>query len=910
MAAGRRMEAARLALRSLCGWSRRADSAPTASGARQAFLRFFRERERHRLVRSSPVRPRADPSLLLVNAGMNQFKPIILGTVDPRSEMAQYRRVVNSQKCVRAGGKHNDLEDVGRDLYHHTFFEMLGNWSFGDYFKEEACRMAWELLTEVYGIPQDRLYVTFFGGDSLSGLTSDEETKETWLSIGVHPSHVLPFGLADNFWEMGETGPCGPCTEIHYDHGVGRGAAAQVNRGNPLLVEIWNLVFMQYNREADGNLRPLPQLCVDTGMGLERLVTVLQGKQSNYDTDLFTPILDAIHRGSKAPQYRGLVGVMDTDSVDMAYRVLADHIRTLTVCIADGLYPGMTGAPLVLRRILRRAVRFSVEVLRAPPGLLASLVPTVVEILGDAYPELKQDPTQIMDTINENEAAFLSSLHRGRRIIDRTLRKMAESQSFPVDVAWSLHRNLGFPLDLIGLMLEEKAVVVDTEALGQLAKEEAECLRQSTQSDTQLEGQLSLHGINKLRGIGVPRTEDSAKYAYALQEGKYAFKPCQATVLALYKDNSLVEQVGEGQRCCVILDRTNFYCEQGGQSHDLGYCIREGHQDVLLPVEDVQTAGGFVIHTVCVPESLHVGDRLNLFVDEAHRLACMIKHTATHLLNFALRSVLGDHTEQMGSHITAERLRFDYSVKASVTGQQLEKVEEIVRDIIRRDEEVFTLELPFSQAKLVTGLRTVDEVYPDPVRVVSVAVPIEQLLHSNYTQRTSVELCCGTHLLRTGAIQDLVIISERQLGKRISRVLAVTGDEAKEARELSRILAEEVDSLSVRLDCGLKSLLDSQRLSKELGQITDIVDGAVMLHRERRLLQERLRTLQRTANTRIRKLESRATKHTVHREGMESAECSVTVIVRVWRKINLRQATPIQKSDGSREEAVLESVGT
>ncbi|XP_072356488.1 alanine--tRNA ligase, mitochondrial-like [Scyliorhinus torazame] len=418
-----------------------------------------------------------------------------------------------------------------------------------------------------------------------------------------------------------------------------------------------------------------------------------------------------------------------------------------------------------------------------------------------------------------------------------------------VDVAWSLHRNLGFPLDLIGLMLEEKAVAMDTEALELLAKEEAERLRRSTQTDTQPKGGLGLHAINELQRIGVPRTDDSTAYAYTIQDGKYAFPPCQATVLALYQDHSFVEEVGEGQRCAVILDRTNFYSEQGGQCHDQGYCIREDHQDVLLPVEDVQSAGGFAIHTVCVPESLHIGDRLNLFVDEAHRLACMVKHTATHLLNFALRAVLGDHTEQRGSHITADRLRFDYSIKNVVNGQHLEKVEEIVRDMIRRDEVVFTTELPLSQVNCIIGLRTVDEVYPDPVRVVSVGLNIEQLLLSNNAQATSVELCCGTHLLRTGVIEDLVIVSERQLGKRISRVTAVTGEEARKARELARVLAEEVDSLSLRLDTGLKSLLDSQRLSKELGQLTDVVDGAVMLHRERRPLQERLRASQRTVNT-------------------------------------------------------------
>lgn len=276
---------------------------------------------------------------------MNQFKPIFLGTADPQSELACYRRVVNSQKCVRAGGKHNDLEDVGRDVYHHTFFEMLGNWSFGDYFKEKACGMAWELLTQVYEIPKDRLYVTYFGGDASLGLSADEESKEIWLSLGVPPSHVLPFHLKDNFWEMGNTGPCGPCTEIHYDHvGSGRNAAALVNQGSPDVVEIWNLVFMQYSREADGSLRQLPQHHVDTGMGLERLLTVLQKKRSNYDTDLFTPILDAIHKGCGGPSYQGLVGEADTGGVNMAYRVVADHARTLSVCIADGVYPGMSGA--------------------------------------------------------------------------------------------------------------------------------------------------------------------------------------------------------------------------------------------------------------------------------------------------------------------------------------------------------------------------------------------------------------------------------------------------------------------------------------------------------------------------------------------------------------------------------------
>ncbi|XP_059838557.1 alanine--tRNA ligase, mitochondrial isoform X6 [Hypanus sabinus] len=748
--------------------------APSADNVRDSFLHFFRDKQRHREVRSAPVIPRADPSLLFVNAGMNQFKPLILGSVDPRSEMANYRRVVNSQKCVRAGGKHNDLEDVGRDLYHHTFFEMLGNWSFGDFFKEEACSMAWELLTEVYGIPPDRLYVTYFGGDSAAGLEADEETRDVWLSLGLPPDRVLPFGLSSNFWEMGETGPCGPCSEIHYDHGLGPGAAAQVNSGNPAVVELWNLVFMQYHRESDSSLQPLPRHSVDTGMGLERLAAVLQGSTSNYDTDLFTPILDAIHRESGAPRYSGLVGCSEAASVDTAYRVLADHVRALTVCIADGLYPGMSGAPLVLRRILRRALRFSTEVLQAPAGLLTALVPTVVETLGDAYPELKQDVSQ-------------------------------RSQGAPVTV-------------------------------------------------TETEAALDPRTLQELHQTGVPCTDDSPKYSYSIDHhGRYVFPRCQAVVLALSLGRGLVQEVGAGQRCQVFLDRTNFYSEQGGQSPDQGFVVREGQQDEVLPVLDVQVVGGFVVHVVSVPESLRVGDRLELFVNEAQRVGCMVKHTATHLLNAALHRVLGAQTEQRGSHITADRLRLDISVKRPITDSQLGELEAMLQELIQRDEEVFTAKLPLSRALGIQGLRTIDEIYPDPVRVVSIGIPVEQLQTSDNTH--SVELCCGTHLLRTGLIQDLAIVSERQLGKGVSRLIAVTGQEAKQARVMSSALFEEVDSLSAQAQGIPKSLGDARRLGKDIGRLTDVVDGAMLPQRERRQLQHRLRALQRAANTRTRKLE-------------------------------------------------------
>ncbi|XP_063299711.1 alanine--tRNA ligase, mitochondrial-like [Pelobates fuscus] len=834
-------------------------SLPTSAAIRRTFLQYFQELHGHKFVPSSSVRPRGDPTLLFVNAGMNQFKPIFLGMVDPRSEMAQYRKVVNSQKCVRAGGKHNDLDDVGKDVYHHTFFEMLGNWSFGDYFKEKTCTMAWALLTDGYQIPAERLYVTYFGGDPALGLAADEETKEIWLSLGIPSSHLLPFGLKDNFWEMGETGPCGPCTEIHYDHIGGRNASTLVNCGNPDVVEIWNLVFIQYNREADRTLRLLPQRHVDTGMGLERLVTVLQGKRSNYDTDLFTPILEAIHKGSQVLPYRGLLGTKDLGHIDMAYRVIADHIRTLSVCIADGVYPGMSGAELVLRRILRRAVRFSSEILRCPPGFLSSLVPTVVQILQEAYPMLQREQEQIMSILNENEEAFLTSLQRGRRIIDRTLQQEQSSNIFPVNVAWSLYRNLGFPMDLIGLMLEEKGMSLDKAALDQLALEESEKKVRNQQVDDAETGlELDVHSLNELHRAGIPPTDDSPKYAYSMgADGRYVFSPCQATILMLYKDQTLHSEIGRGVSCGVIFNQTNFYAEQGGQSHDEGYFVHQGAQDLMFPVESVRLSGGYVVHKVTTSEKLQIGDKVLLFLDEAQRLSCMIKHTATHLLNFVLSRVIGESTAQRGSHVTAERLRFDFSVKAPITTQQLQEVEHELQKIIARNEQIHTAHVALGDAKSVKGLRTVDEVYPDPVRVVSVGVPVHSLLKpdSQAATQTSVELCCGTHLHRTGAIEDLVLISERQLVKGVSRLIAVTGKDAKQARETGKELSVEVESITERLRIKPTTLDEAFRLSREVGALSNIVDSAIMPQWQKKELQAGLKALQRSTNTVIRKLE-------------------------------------------------------
>ncbi|KAG9511136.1 Alanine--tRNA ligase, cytoplasmic, partial [Fragariocoptes setiger] len=446
---------------------------------RQQFIDFFVERHQHKHVPSSPVIPKNDPTLLFANAGMNQFKPIFLGTVDPDSELAQIKRATNTQKCIRAGGKHNDLDDVGKDTYHHTFFEMLGNWSFGDYFKKEACSMAWDLLTNIYKLPSERLYVTYFGGDEKAVLKPDEECRQIWLDIGVPTERVLPFGMKDNFWEMGDTGPCGPCTELHFDKIGGRDAADLVNQDDPQVIEIWNLVFIQYNRKPDQTLDVLPKKYVDTGAGFERLVAVMQDKASNYDTDVFTPIFEAIQDRFSCREYTFKIGAEDVDGIDMAYRVVADHIRTLTIAIADGGRPSNTGQGYVLRRILRRAVRYCHEKLglnlkeNDRGGKFATLVDIVVELLGDTFSEVKRDPDVIKEVINKEETQFLKTLRRGRKFFDKAASALqGDIKVIPGDTAWTLYDTYGFPVDLTRLMAEEIGLSVDMEGY-EIAKNKA-----------------------------------------------------------------------------------------------------------------------------------------------------------------------------------------------------------------------------------------------------------------------------------------------------------------------------------------------------------------------------------------------------------------------------------------------------
>uniref|UniRef100_A0A1B0DQ75 alanine--tRNA ligase n=1 Tax=Phlebotomus papatasi TaxID=29031 RepID=A0A1B0DQ75_PHLPP len=512
------------------------DSTLTAKQIRRKFLDFFAEKE-HIYVHSSSTIPLDDPTLLFANAGMNQFKPIFLGTANPKSDMAIWKRVANSQKCIRAGGKHNDLDDVGKDVYHHTFFEMLGNWSFGDYFKLEICTWAWEFLTQRLGLPSDRLYVTYFGGDAAAGLEPDLECRQIWLDLGVREAHILPGSMKDNFWEMGETGPCGPCSELHFDRIGGRSV--------PEL----------FNREQDGSLKLLPKKHIDCGMGFERLVSVIQGKRSNYDTDIFVPIFDAIQAATGAPKYQGRVGTEDSDGVDMAYRVLADHARTITIALSDGGCPDNTGRGYVLRRILRRAVRFATEKLNAKPGMFAGLVATVVELLGDTFPEIANNPQRIVDIVNEEEQQFLKTLDRGRNLLNRTITKLGQVKIVPGDVAWRLYDTFGFPVDLTHLMAEEKGLSIDMEGY-EAAKERAHILSQGKETSKEHVISLDVHALSDLEARKVPTTDDSYKYRYERNPDKeedYIFYPCPpAKILALRLNGEFVEEVGAGQTVGIL----------------------------------------------------------------------------------------------------------------------------------------------------------------------------------------------------------------------------------------------------------------------------------------------------------------------------------------------------------------------
>jgi len=837
---------------------------PTADQIRRTFIEFFQNKpargDGHTFIPSSPVVPHEDPTLLFTNAGMNQFKPIFLGQADPASSLGRLKRAVNSQKCIRAGGKHNDLDDVGRDTYHHTFFEMLGNWSFGDYFKEEAIAWSFELLTQVYKLPANRLYATYFGGGQ--GVDADLETKKLWLRH-LPEAHVLPGSFKDNFWEMGDTGPCGPCTEIHFDRIGGRDASGLVNSGDPDVLEIWNNVFIQFNREAGqdgqpGALKPLPSKHVDTGMGLERLVSVIQNQRSNYDTDLFFPIFVAIERLTGARPYCGKLGAADVGNVDTAYRVIADHIRTLTFAIADGAVPSNEGRGYVLRRILRRAVRYGRQMLGAKTGFFSQLVPVVVDRMGEAFPELGPNLKRVTDIIKEEEESFGRTLDRGIRLFQDAAAG-ASNSTISGDDAFKLYATFGFPIDLTQQMAGERGLKVDTAGYDKLMAEHAELSKAGGKEGTERELILDADAVVRLKRMNIAPTDDSDKF-----HGRDTSAAIKAIFNGSNFDDSSQGLHGGLNQIGLILDRTNFYAEMGGQVTDTGRILvsreartsaRDSHAGGEFKVDSVRSFGGFIVHIGrIVRGEVRVGDHVHLHVDHFRRGPVQANHTATHMLNFALRRVVGRHVEQKGSLVAPDRLRFDFANQGPVSAQQLGEAERIVREQIAQDLTVYADLGALNVARSITGLRAVfGETYPDPVRIVSIGQPVSDLMagpENSAWDEVSVEFCGGTHLSSTGQAESFAIISEEAVAKGVRRVVALTGVPARAAIAAAENMAAEIAAAGRQSGAALQA--EVAEIGRELEQMTMPVARKDELRKKLAALQDRIKSGQKEAAAAMR----------------------------------------------------------
>ncbi|KAF2662983.1 alanyl-tRNA synthetase-like protein [Lophiostoma macrostomum CBS 122681] len=751
---------------------------------------------------------------------MNQYKAIFLGTVDPASDFATLKRAVNSQKCIRAGGKHNDLDDVGKDSYHHTFFEMLGNWSFGNYFKKEAIGYTWELLTNVYGIDPKRLYVTYFEG--ADGLEPDLEAKELWKQVGVPEDHILPGDMKDNFWEMGDQGPCGPCSEVHYDLSDGgdqRNAAELVNMDDPEVIEIWNNVFIQYNREPDRSLRSLPNKHIDTGMGFERLVSVLQKKKSNYDTDVFTPLFKRIQEITGAREYRGKFGNDDPDGIDTAYRVVADHVRTLSFAIADGGIPNNVGRGYVVRRVLRRGARYARKYFETDIGdFFSKIVPSLVEQMGHMFPEIKKKEADIKEILDEEEKSFAKSLDRGEQMFEKYAQKAQAkgSNDLPGDDVWRLYDTYGFPVDLTKLMAEERGLNINDKEVEE-AQEKAREASKGDKKATAALVKLDVHDLGALENMSdVPKTDDSAKFGR---------ENITAVIKAVYHNKQFLKstkEVPEGEQFGVLLDKTNFYAEQGGQENDTGKLLVDGVAEIT--VENVQVYGGYVLHTGFIKYGeLEVGSEVIAEYDELRRHPIRNNHTGTHVLNYALREVLGNEVDQKGSLVAEEKLRFDFSHKSGIENSDLEKIEKISTEYIRQNSEVFAKDVPLTTAREIRGVRAVfGETYPDPVRVVSVGVPVEDLLadvKNEAWEKVSVEFCGGTHVKQTGEIKELVILEESGIAKGIRRIVAVTGQAAYDVQREAADFEGQLNRFG-RLKYGAEKEAEAKKLQVQLNQLS------------------------------------------------------------------------------------------
>ncbi|KAF4510242.1 hypothetical protein G6O67_002145 [Ophiocordyceps sinensis] len=794
-----------------------ADSKWPAALVRQTFFDFFEQR-RHTIVPSGSVVPHNDPSLLFINAGMNQFKPIFLGTIGKTDPMASLKRAADSQKVIRAGGKHNDLDDVGKDSYHHTFFEMLGNWSFGDYFKKEAIAMAWELLTDVYGLDSARLYVTYFEGNPALGLDPDLEAKELWKAIGVPEAHIIPGNMKDNFWEMGDQGPCGPCSEVHYDKIGGRDAAHMVNQDDPMVVEIWNIVFIQFDRQKDKSLKSLPAKHIDTGMGYERLVSALQNTESNYATDCFTPLFHKIKDVTGVRPYTDKYGKHDVDGIDTAYRVVADHVRTLSFAISDGAVPNNDGRGYVIRRILRRGVRYARKYLGAEIGsFFSKILPALVEHMGEQFPELVKKQQDIKEILEEEEEAFARTLDRGEAQFERYAAKALKDNAKKLDgdIVWRLYDTFGFPVDLTKLMAEERALDID-EGEVNAAKERAREASKAVKDSIDTFAKLDVHQISELeQQRSIPRTRDDDKFVKGGSKGKVQLIFDGKTFHSSTKDLSPNTAIG------ILVDKTNFYAESGGQVADTGRIVMD---DVVeFRVMDVQSYGGYILHSGYIKYGvLSSGDHVICEYEEHRRSHIRNNHSGTHVLNHALREVLGDDVNQKGSLVDYEKLRFDFSHKSQVKIDELRKIEDLSNAYIRREASIYSKDVDLDLAREIEGVRAVfGETYPNPVRVVSVGMDIDTMLKDpkkKEWRQYSVEFCGGTHVKNTRLIKDLIIVEESGIAKGIRRIIAYTGAAAQLVQRDAVEFSKKLDALD-SIPFGAEKEAQVKALSQELSQL-------------------------------------------------------------------------------------------
>ncbi|KAB0804027.1 hypothetical protein PPYR_00997 [Photinus pyralis] len=777
------------------------DKDRSSKAIRTQFMNYFVNDCSHNFVRSSPVVPLHDSSVPFVNAGMNQFKGIFLGT-----QTALHKKVANSQKCVRVGGKHNDLNVIGLDGYHHTFFEMLGNWSFGECVKMDAIKLVWDLLIQKYKIPKDLLYVTYFGGDATLGLEADIECKHIWRSLGVAPERIVPFGAKDNFWEMGATGPCGTCTEIHVDRLGYNNRSNFINKGLQDLTELWNIVFIEYNRKEDGTIEPLPESHVDTGMGFERLTAVLQGKMSNYDTDLFSDIFRGIEKICKGvPQYKGQFGENDWDHLDTSYRILADHARMITVCLADGVIPDQNQK---LRKIMRKAFLVS-EIYFKKEGLLKELSNYVVETLGYIYPELEKNITQVHDIISYEEDVHKllrkNSLNEWQHIITDEP-KLAnldivetpgltnaykEIKSLPDKV---ISPKVAFKLyDTYGV--DEEIILRLSEALGMKFVQE-DFKHELNVAKEKSRGKLILNEKSVMKQLIVentPLTNDEYKYQYTKEAGTYSFPLLQVKLLKVVCDNVLLSNLTCNVECDIILDKSNFYTQSGGQLGDHG-SVKFGKSS--FEIKNTRKVGGFILHRGVLKSedliTLPLESVGYLEIDMASRLGCMKNHTATHLVNCLLKNIKSV-TCQKSSKVTSRYLTFDVGIFGSkLSSEDLEKVEAEVKKLIAVSVDVTTYDVDSQELHALDNVVCIPgETYP------SIGIRLVEIKSNDGF--LSREPCCGTHVLNTSDLEDFCFIGMQSLGRTTTSLHAVTGYRAKLAQKNGSQLLQEMQKCQKQL---------------------------------------------------------------------------------------------------------------